>query len=98
MCYKLQKQYRLPYNDYSNEGLYFITICTKEQKHYFGEIISNRMQFSEIGKIAEIFWLQIPEKFENAKLDEWIIMPNHLHGILFIEDKNKNTPRRVHFK
>ncbi len=82
MSYKFQKQYRLPEYDYSKEGGYFITICTKNQEYYFGDIINDKMYLSEIGKIVRALWLEIPVKFKNVILDEWIIMPNHIHSII----------------
>lgn len=86
MAFKLSKQYRLPGYDYSRVGAYFITICTKDRACYFGEIVDAKMELSEIGRIAETFWLEIPDRFKNIKLDAWVIMPNHVHGILMIEE------------
>lgn len=81
---------RLKNWDYSLNGHYFITICTKEKQHFFGNIENGKIILNEIGKIAEKFWLEIPEHFFDVKLDEFLIMPNHIHGILVI-DKNKNN-------
>lgn len=77
---------RLKDYDYSTNGYYFITICTKNKIECFGKITNGKMELSEIGKIANQCWLEIPEHFPNTKLDEYIIMPNHLHGILIIEN------------
>ena len=88
MVYKLQKQYRLPGYDYSRSGVYFVTICTKDRECYFGEIVDDKVVLSETGRIAKNFWLEIPDRFENVILDAWVIMPNHVHGILVI-DKNE---------
>ena len=71
MGYKLQKQYRLPKYDYSSLGQYFITICTGDRKYFFGDIINYKMRPSEIGKIVEKFYFEIPRHFENVKLDKW---------------------------
>ena len=84
MEYKLQKQYRLPKYDYSSLGQYFITICTGDRKYFFGDIINYKMRPSEIGKIVEKFYFEIPRHFENVKLDKWVVMPNHVHGIITI--------------
>ena len=95
MQYKLQKRYRLPEYDYSQEGCYFITICTRNQECYFGKIIKEKMKLSTIGKVAKRYWLRIPENYMNVELDEYTIMPNHIHGILIIKNKCRNTPWHV---
>ncbi len=61
--------------DYAN-GAYFVTICTKNRKHYFGNIRDGKMLFSEIGKIANDCWSEILNHFSSVVLGEWIIMPD----------------------
>ncbi len=80
---------RLKNWDYSNDGYYFITICTQNRNHFFGEIMDSKMQLNGIGKLAKKFWLQIPLQFDYAVLDSYVIMPNHVHGIVVI-DNNDN--------
>ena len=70
--------------DYSNPGLYFITICTQNRLNFFGEIVNNEMYLNEIGKIAHQFWSDIPNHSHNVELGEFVIMPNHVHGIIII--------------
>jgi putative transposase len=70
--------------DYSKEGFYFVTICTKDRKCNLGEIKNNNVYLSDIGRIIFNYWLEMPGHFNNVKLDDWIIMPNHLHGIIEI--------------
>jgi len=70
--------------DYSREGLYFVTICTHDRKHFFGEIVAGEMQLSPIGEIVAEEWQKTPQIRPNVELDERIIMPNHLHGIVVI--------------
>jgi REP element-mobilizing transposase RayT len=82
--YRIQTT-RLQNWDYGNNAPYFITVCAKNRFHYFGEIENNEMNLNEIGSLAEHFWKEIPIKFPYAKLDDFIVMPNHIHGILFIE-------------
>ncbi|HNF28553.1 MAG TPA: hypothetical protein PKV80_29075, partial [Leptospiraceae bacterium] len=74
---------RLKAWDYSTPGCYFITICTKNREPYFGKIEDGEMYLSDIGAIAENFWKEIPKHFPNIQLDESVIMPDHIHGILF---------------
>ncbi len=70
--------------DYSANGAYFITICAKNRKHFFGEIAGETMQLSEIGEIVVKEWENTQQIRSNVEIDEWIVMPNHLHGIVII--------------
>ena len=96
MTGKLQNKYRvastrLENYDYGANGAYFVTICTKGQESFFGNnvVMSNKIeyqvQYSAIGKKAHDFWLGIPTHFPFVILDEFQIMPNHVHGILIID-------------
>jgi len=76
--------------DYSLHGKYFVTICTKNKIKWFGTIINNEMQLSDIGSIASNCWCEIPEHFPFITLDEFIIMPDHMHGIIIINKSAKN--------
>ncbi len=78
---------RLKGYNYSTAGAYFVTVCTKNHRHHFGNIIDNKIELAEIGKIVNQFWTEIPHHFSNVLLDEYTTMPNHLHGIIFITDK-----------
>ena len=77
---------RLATWDYSNPGLYFITICTQSRINFFGEIVNDEMYLNEIGKIADKFWGEIPDHFQNVELGEFVVMPNHVHGIIIINE------------
>ncbi len=72
-------------------GLYFITICTKNRECNFGEVRGKRMILSAIGAIAEKCWREIPEHFQHARLDALVIMPNHMHGIIGIANPTMET-------
>ncbi len=76
---------RLHYWNYSSEGAYFITICCKDRIKHFGSIKGKQVILSEVGKIASQYWLQIHDHFQHVKVDEFIIMPNHLHGLLIVD-------------
>ena len=78
------KSARLQNWDYSNNGLYFVTICSANRELYFGDIVNGEMQLSEIGRMANKFWKKIPNHFPFVELDEFVIMPNHVHGIITI--------------
>ena len=75
---------RLKNYDYSKAGLYFITICTQNRDCMFGEITDGKMELSRIGKMAEKSWLEIPQHFPQVVLHDFVIMPNHVHGIIEI--------------
>ena len=87
------KSARLAGYDYRNEGLYFVTICTKNKFHYFGEIENGNLLLNEIGLIAHNYWAEIPQHFDHVSLDEFVIMPDHIHGIICIDEKREiNRP------
>lgn len=71
--------------DYSNAGAYFITTCTQSRIPLFGKVEDGAMQLSNAGQIVEMWWNAITEHFPTAMLDEHIIMPDHLHGIIIIQ-------------
>ena len=96
---------RRPGYDYSSPGSYFITICTKDRIHYFGDVVVvetpdsgvsttpiAKIQLSDAGKIADKYWNEIPEHFPQVILDTFQIMPNHIHGIIQIIDLHVQTP------
>lgn len=88
MKFKYKKQYRLPDFDYSDDGEYFITICTQDHKRYFGKIRNGKMILSVTGKVVDKIWNKITDKFKNVELDVYQVMPNHFHGILIIKNQN----------
>ena len=93
-----RRSIRLKDYDYSQAGAYFVTICAKDKKYLFGNIISDKMELSEIGKIINRFWIEIPNHFSNVHLDEYIIMPNHLHGIVMIDINCRGGVTPPHIK
>lgn len=86
---------RLKNWDYSNEGYYFITICTKNNQCLFGEIINQKMILSDVGEIAYQNWLDIPNHFSNVELDEFVIMPNHIHGIMVLNSNKEDSTNSI---
>ncbi|MEJ5351784.1 MAG: transposase [Melioribacteraceae bacterium] len=72
--------------DYSQPGAYFITICTHNRECLFGKINDGKMFLNDIGEIAKQCWFEIPNHFPNVSLDEFVIMPNHIHGIIILND------------
>jgi REP element-mobilizing transposase RayT len=99
MAYQKQKQHRLPGYDYTQPGSYFITICTHEREHFFGEVERGQVSLTTIGRTAEYFLQKIPHTFKNSTLDTWVVMPNHVHLILVLwandSGYSRYAPRRV---
>ncbi len=91
---KKRKPNRLKDYDYNHHGYYYLTICTKNRSEIFGEISNNIMHLSQIGKITNKFWVEIPEHFKYIELDEFIIMPNHIHGVIIINNDVGNADLR----
>ena len=79
-----RRSIRLKGYNYSQPGADFISLCTYQRQCWFGEIYQAQMHLNQIGKIVEQEWLKSAQMRPNLKLDEWIIMPNHLHGIVWI--------------
>ena len=73
--------------DYSNSGWYFITICTQSRINYFAKINNQKIQINKIGEIVDNYWKEIPIHFPFIELGEYIIMPNHIPGLLFINNQ-----------
>ncbi|MCC5629383.1 transposase [Nostoc sphaeroides] len=76
---------RLPNRNYAANGSYFVTICTSDRLHFFGDVITGNMQLSTIGEIAQQFWAEIPNHFAYTYTDIYVVMPNHVHGIIVID-------------
>jgi putative transposase len=74
--------------DYSSEGLYYITICTKNREEIFGQIINDEMVLNDFGEITDIEWNKSFEIRKELQCDCYIIMPDHIHAIVFVSDIN----------
>jgi len=90
-----RKNLRLKNYDYSKVGLYFITISVQNKLCLFWEIKDNKMNIFESGKMIEKYWLELENKFENVRLHNFVIMPNHFHGILEIVEQNKKCDCKI---
>ncbi len=80
-------------HDYTSPGTYFITINTDAKISWFGSVANGIMRLSPIGEIVREEWLKSENLRDNIKLDEWIIMPNHIHGIIIINERPVETAR-----
>jgi len=79
-----RKSIRLQGYDYTQAGLYFVTICTQNREHLFGKINDGQLILNEPGKMIEIEWSKLTDRFKNIRLHEYMVMPNHFHAILEI--------------
>ncbi len=86
-----RKSIRLKGYDYSGPGAYFITMVTFQRECLFGEIVNGEMQLSPMGKIADEHWRAIPEHFPHVELGAYVVMPNHVHGIIIIRENGLAT-------
>ena len=84
--YRIQSARRNAYN-YSQNGFYFVTICTQNRQLFFGNIINAKMQLLEIGEVAEKEWVNTGKIRKNVILHEFVIMPNHVHAIIQIKNQ-----------
>ena len=88
---KFKGKYRIPSArlqtwDYGWNSAYFITICTKNRINYFGKVVDGKMQLSHIGIVADILWYEIKNHAHHLELGEFVVMPNHVHGILILNN------------
>ena len=88
---KYRNRYRIPSIrlqnwDYGWNAIYFVTICTKDRIHYFGEIDDGKINLSPIGAVADVLWHELKNHFDNIELDAFVVMPNHIHGIIAINN------------
>ena len=95
MADKYQNTYRIQtarasWHNYDG-GIYFITICTQDRIHYFGEIMNHKMNLSAIGEWAQKCWENIPTHFPHVEIPSFVVMPNHIHGILVINDPHLDS-------
>jgi putative transposase len=84
---KRRKRLRLKEYDYSQPGAYFVTICTKNRENIFGEIVCGEMRGNEMAVVVHSCWNELPNHYPNVELDEFVVMPNHVHGIIVILDE-----------
>lgn len=81
-----RRSIRLKGFDYRRPGAYFITICLVKLQTIFGTVTNSEMHLNKFGNVAQCCWKQIPAHFANVELDEYIVMPNHVHGIVVIRE------------
>src|SRR5262245_42671682 len=90
-----RRSIRLKGHDYSSEGAYYVTIVTYHRDCLFGAIVNEEMILNDLGKIADECWRSIPEHFPNTESGAYVVMPNHVHGIIVIIDGGRGTIYRA---
>ena len=96
-----RRSIRLPDFDYATPGAYFVTICTQGNVCLFGEVTNNRMLLNEMGKMVKKVWDELPDHYPYVEIDTFVVMPNHVHGIIVITDDDiragfKPAPTKRH--
>ena len=86
-----RKPLRIINYNYSDPGFYFVTLCVKKRPNIFGKIVDSNMLLNQFGEIVNTCWTELPVHYTNCKLDSYVIMPDHFHGIIFIEYNQNNT-------
>ena len=81
-----RRSIRLKGYDYRCMRTYFVTICSQDRGHLFGEVVDGEMQLNPYRWVAATMWQRIPRHFPHVEVDEWAVMPNHMHGIIVIVD------------
>jgi putative transposase len=81
-----RRSIRLGGYDYAQPGAYFVTICTRDRESLFGHVVNGEMHLKQAGEIAQRCWEDIPAHFPSVELVAFVIMPNHVHGIIAITD------------
>ncbi|MFH2138527.1 MAG: transposase [Candidatus Omnitrophota bacterium] len=89
-----RKNNRLKHCDYTLNGYYYVTICTDGRKEWLGNVINDQIQINLYGRICQQTWLDLPTHYNNLSIDTFILMPNHIHGILIIDNFNKRVNPR----
>ena len=87
-----RRSIRLPGYDYRSPGAYFVTMCVQGGECLLGEVVDGEMQLGGWGQVASHYWKRIPDHSEHMELDVWVVMPNHMHGIIVINGRGEASP------
>ena len=79
-----RRSIRMKKYDYASNGAYFVTVCSKNRENFFGDVQQGEMVLNSFGTIIQSVWEKLPQRFPEIELDEFVIMPNHIHGIIAI--------------
>jgi putative transposase len=79
-----RRSIRLKAYNYSQSGMYFVTICTRNRECLFGAVTDNEVRLTDSGRLASVAWKKLPFRFPIVSLDSFVVMPNHIHGIIIV--------------
>lgn len=88
-----RRSIRLKGYDYTKDGAYFVTICARKRACLFGTVVNGYMQMNEYGWEVADCWMWLAQRYSYVHLDQWIVMPNHMHGIIVIADDRRGGSR-----
>ncbi len=91
-----RRSIRLKGYDYSQQGAYYVTIVAWQRKSLFGEVVNGEMRLNKVGEIVQKWWGEIPNHFPGVETGAFIIMPNHVHGIIMITNNRRGTVLVTH--
>ncbi|HUU28197.1 MAG TPA: transposase [archaeon] len=81
-----RRSIRLPDYDYTTTGAYFVTICAHEHRCLFGDVMDGRVRLNEAGMVVQAVWDELPVHYPHVEIDTFVVMPNHVHGIIILTD------------
>jgi len=90
-----RRSVRLNGYDYGQSGAYFVTVCAQDRQCLFGEVVDGEIRLNDAGRMIERWWFELNHKFSTVETDEFVIMPNHFHGIIVIVDVPVGADLRV---
>ena len=90
-----RRSLRLRAYDYAQVGAYFVTVCAYDRRCLFGDVVDGAMRLNDVGRVVETCWEAIPDHFPHAGLDAYVVMPNHIHGVIVIVRPNVEVPPTV---
>jgi hypothetical protein len=79
-------------HDYASPGACFVTVCLHGGECLLGEVVNGGMRLSQLGQVVSHYWKRIPDHVGHVELDEWVVMPNHIHGIIVIAGRGEASP------
>jgi putative transposase len=82
-----RRSVRVPGYDYSQPGAYFVTICVRDRDCLLGDVVEERVVLNDVGRIVQETWFDLPNHYPHVELDEFVIMPNHVHGIIVLTEE-----------
>jgi len=88
-----RRSIRLQGFDYSRPGTYFVTLCSQNRECLFGNIVDGEMRLNDMGRMVADTWEWLAEQYDHVTLDEWVIMPNHVHGLIVLTDDCRGGSR-----